>query len=169
MANEESAEEDVKPAGGKSKLILILVIVNILAVAGLGAYMALFQNGASADELDEGDEEEEEEDDDPNSTEYGPLVEMQALVANLNDTSAGRFIRVTLHLEVKNEETKLKVEELKVPIRNRLLIYFSELTVESSLGSERKEEIRADLVKAINEVLGKKMVKRVFYTEFVVQ
>ncbi len=94
---------------------------------------------------------------------------MTPLVANLNDEHIGRYIRVTMHLEVEDEETKVEVEEAIIPIRNRLVIYFSELSTLDANSSGSRERIRGDLVEAINEVLGAPKVRRVFYTDFVVQ
>ncbi len=166
------ADKEEKPKGDeaaeappkKSKLLLIIALVNLLAVGGMGAYLVLFQAPAAAAA--------------PAApaapapmpaTSYGPLVEMTPLVANLNDERIGRYIRVTLHLEVPDEETKTKVEEAIIPIRNRLVIFFSELTTEQANASGARERIRGELVEAINEVLGAPLVRRVFYTDFVVQ
>ncbi|NOY91179.1 MAG: hypothetical protein GXP55_08200 [Deltaproteobacteria bacterium] len=165
MADETNADEQPKPKGG-SKLLLILVLVNVLGMAGLGVYLVLFQGkgGAEAQPADEADG------DAPEAGEFGPLVEMDPIIANLNDPQAGRYVKVTIHLEAKDEETQPAVQAAMVPIRNRLLIYFSNLTAVDTEGSEKKEEIRGHVLELVNEVLGGgNKVRRVFYSEFVVQ
>lgn len=166
MADKEEKPKDEEAAEApkkKSKLMLIVVLFNMLAVGGMGAYLAFFQAPAAAAPAAPAAAPP------PPATSYGPLVEMTPLVANLNDERIGRYIRVTLHLEVADEETKAKVEEALIPIRNRLVIYFSELTTEQANSSGARERIRGELVEAINEVLGAPLVRRVFYTDFVVQ
>lgn len=167
MADKEEKPKDEEAAEApkkKSKLMLIVVLFNMLAVGGMGAYLAFFQPPAAAAAPAAPAAAPP-----PPATSYGPLVEMTPLVANLNDERIGRYIRVTLHLEVADEETKTKVEEALIPIRNRLVIYFSELTTEQANSSGARERIRGELVEAINEVLGAPLVRRVFYTDFVVQ
>ncbi len=161
---EEEPKEEAKPK--RSPLILIIVIINLLAVGGLGAYMVFFQGPAQAQAAAPAAAPAAP----PMApTAFGPLVEMTPLVANLNDEHIGHYIRVSMHLEVTDEETKVQVEEALVPIRNRLVIYFSELTTEQTNASGARERIRGELVEAINEVLGAPKVRRVFYTDFVVQ
>jgi len=163
MADETNAEEQAKPKGG-NKLLLILVLVNVLGMAGLGVYLVLFQGkGATAQAA-------EAEGDAPEAGEFGPLVEMDPIIANLNDPQAGRYVKVTIHLEAKDEDTMPSVQAGIVPIRNRLLIYFSNLTAADTEGAEKKEEIRGRVLELVNEVLGNDhKVRRVFYSEFVVQ
>ncbi len=162
MADEDKAQEEEAPKK-KSKLPIIIgiVVLNLVSVGGVGAYFIFFQAPAPA--------AAEAPPVEPLATEFGPLVELTPIIANLNDEHVGRYIRVTIHLEATNEETKLDVEEAIVPIRNRLVIYFAELTSEETMGLGSRERIRGELVEAINEVLGEPKVRRVFYTEFVVQ
>ena len=160
---EEESKDGEKPSK-RSPLILVIVIINLLAVGGLGAYMVLFQGPSQAQAAAPEEPAAVE-----GSTQYGPLVELTPLVANLNDEHIGHYIRVSMHLEVADEETKVQVEEALIPIRNRLVIYFSELTTEQTNASGARERIRGELVAAINEVLGAPKVRRVFYTDFVVQ
>jgi flagellar FliL protein len=167
MADETNVDELPKPRGG-NKLLLILVLVNVLGMAGLGVYLVLFQGKGGAQAQSEADEEADA--DAPEAGEFGPLVEMDPIIANLNDPQAGRYVKVTIHLEAKDEETQPLVQAAMVPIRNRLLIYFSNLTAVDTEGSEKKEEIRAHVLELVNEVLGSgNKVRRVFYSEFVVQ
>lgn len=164
-AKKEEESKDDEKKSKRSPLVLVIVIINLLAVGGMGAYMVFFQGPSQAQAA----APEEAAAPAAASTEYGPLVELTPLVANLNDEHIGHYIRVSMHLEVADEETKLEVEEALIPIRNRLVIYFSELTTEQTNASGARERIRGELVEAVNEVLGAPKVRRVFYTDFVVQ
>lgn len=164
MADETNAEEVAKPKSG-NKLLLILVLVNVLGMAGLGVYLVLFQPKGGAEAQPAAEAQDEIED-----GHFGPLVEMDPIIANLNDPQAGRYVKVTIHLEAKDEETLPEVQGAIVPVRNRLLIYFSNLTAADTEGADKKEEIRGQVLELVNEVLGGgHKVRRVFYSEFVVQ
>ncbi|MEM9068654.1 MAG: flagellar basal body-associated FliL family protein [Myxococcota bacterium] len=162
MADEETkdAAGEEEPEKKKKPMVLIIVLINLIAVGGLGVYLIFFHTptvvAAPAEPA-------------PRETEYGPLVELTPLVANLNDQHIGHYIRVAMHLEVADEETKLEVEQAIIPIRNRLVIYFSDLSTEQANSVGSRDRIREELVESINEVLGAPKVRRIFYTDFVVQ
>ena len=159
---DEAKPDDVKPeapSGGNSKLILILILCNLLGMGGIGAYLVLFSDNGSA--------AAQEEEQDPET--FGALVELPTLIVNLSGERWGRFMRVSLQMEAREEEDGPTIEAALVPIQNRMLIFFSELDPERTRTPGAKDEIAQELAVMINEVIGSEAVRRVFYTEFVVQ
>ncbi|MDH5492775.1 MAG: flagellar basal body-associated FliL family protein [Myxococcales bacterium] len=159
MATAATAEETEKPK--RSLLVIALVALNVLAISGVGIYFFLLREPDAV--------EEEVPAEPPPPGEFGPLLEMRPIVANLNDGARGRYLRVALHLEVSNELDSPAVEAALVPVRNRFLIFLSNLTVDEASGAVNKERIREELAELANEVLGSERVRRIFFTEFVVQ
>nr|MCU0674512.1 flagellar basal body-associated FliL family protein [Myxococcota bacterium] len=152
---------DAKPAK-RWPLVVAILLVNLLTVGGVVAYFALFHTaGASAAAAAPPPA--------PAATEYGPLHPLAPIVANLPDRSAGRFVRVTVHLEAKDDEALATVVAREIPIRHRLLIYFSELDPTRAAAPGGKDVLREELVPAVNEVIGSELVRRVYFSEFVVQ
>ena len=162
MADEE--EEAEKPKGKKNLILLILVGVNMLGMAGVAAYVLFLQpDPAQADPADQAEVPEA-------AASFGPLVELNPIVANLQTVDGTRYVKVALHFEVASEEDKLKLEEeLLIPVRDRALLYFSGISVEGTIGEERKTEIKAELIELTNEVVGREMVRNIYFAEFVVQ
>lgn len=175
----EEEVDDVKPPGsGANKLILVMVILNVLGLAGLATYLVLFNGPAETAEAQEEGEEGEDgegEDGEPNDGlgddpyVFGPLIQLDPLIVNLSGGRGGRYVRVTLHLEARQDERVPEIEAATVPIRNRLIIYFSAKTAEDLRTDGAKEAIQEELPRVVNDVLGAAMVKRVFYSEFVIQ
>jgi flagellar basal body-associated protein FliL len=158
---EEAAVDDVKPVPTNSnKLILVLILANLVGMGGIGAYLVLFQDSGEV-------EAQAASSADP--AEFGPLVEVPTLIVNLSGGQWGRFMRISIQMEAKDEETKPTVEAAIVPIQNRLVIFFSELDPARTGLPGAKAEIAEEVTAAINEVLGTEAVRRVFYTEFVIQ
>ncbi len=161
MADEDELEAGIKP---KRNLLLIgLVAVNMLGMAGVGAYVMFFQSSpspASADDAAPAPPPEER---------FGPMFELNPIVANLANQEGTRYVKVKLHFEVANDEDLGSIEALMVPLRDRMLIYFSGLTVEGSIGDAQKDVIRAELVTLANELIGRELVRNIYFTEFVVQ
>jgi len=158
---DEKADDDVKPEvpSNNNKLILILILANLIGMGAIGAYLVLFQ--------DSGEAEAQVESDEP--AEFGPLVEVPTLIVNLSGGQWGRFMRVSIQMEAADEESLPTVEAAVVPIQNRLVIFFSELDPARTGEAGAKAEIAEEVTAAINEVLGTDAVRRVFYTEFVIQ
>lgn len=167
----DAPAQEAKKSGSSGKLMLILMLVNVLAVAGIGAYVLLFQNTkATADNpKKDGEEGEEGEKKKETKPKFGPLVELMPIVANLNDPSAGRYVKVSMQLETKDDAAKAAVEEAMVPVRDKLLIIFSGLSVNDTIGAELKNEVREHTKKQLNQLLGRELVRNVYFTEFVVQ
>jgi flagellar FliL protein len=166
MADATTADKQEKPAPkkGKNLLVLILVLLNVLGLAGAAAYFFLLKGKEGHDE---GVAHASEPEHTP--TTYGPLVELQPLVVNLANERGGRYARTTISLESVDEESKAMIVAATVPIRNRLIIYFSGMTAEEMQGAERMETMREEILAAVNEVIGAPKVRRVFYSELVVQ
>lgn len=166
MAEDAKDTEDEATADGAKPpkrwpLVLAIVVANLLTTGGVVGYFTFFHVGAGAAAAAPPPE--------PSATEYGPLHALSPIVANLTDRSVGRFVRVTLHLEAKDEESLATVVEREIPIRHRLLIYFSELDAQRANAAGGKDALREELVTAVNEVIGAELVRRVYFSEFVLQ
>ncbi|MEM9860439.1 MAG: flagellar basal body-associated FliL family protein, partial [Myxococcota bacterium] len=145
--------------GNNSKLILILILANLVGLGGIGAYLVLFSDSGGAAEAQP----------EPEPNTFGPLIEVPTIIVNLSGSHGGRFMRVSLQMEVREDEHVALVEPALVPIQNRLLIYFSEMDPARTGEEGAKDAIAEELVDTINEVLGDDTVRRVYYTEFVIQ
>lgn len=178
------ADETTGPVKAKKgKMGLIIGAVVALAAGGAGAFFFLGKGKSAASEDSEeehGDESAEEEHGDEEEGDgkkhkkrrkggFGVLVPLEPIVANLNEPEASRYVKVTPQLEVANEATKLEVEKALIPIRSRLLLFFSTLTVADLQGGEKKVELQETLLKLANEVLGDDVIEQVYFSELVVQ
>jgi len=161
MADDAPEPEEVDAPKRGNGLLLVIMLVNTLALIGGGVYFALFHQPASAEAPQAKPE--------PAPHEVGPMVELEAIVANLAEDTASRFVKLKMHLEVEDPEDQPIVEAAIVPIRNAVLLHLSSLTVDQTVGADNKEQIRKALQEKINETLGAPKVRRIFFTEFVVQ
>ena len=168
------AEPEEQPKkGGKKALVFALLGFNVLAIGGIGYFLLAAQADEELEEEGEPSEGEGEASDNDGKRadpgEFGPLVEMKPMVGNLNDPGAGRYVKVQIHFEVKNEEARPAMEAALVPIRSELLVYFTGVKVEETIGPENKTRIIADVKKIADRVVGNGVIRRVFFTEFVTQ
>lgn len=180
-------------------LLLIVLVVNVLIAGGLGYVVISNQKTAAAAQAavaaaakhkgdgeegeaeaeeghEGGGEAKEEEEGEGHAKKaggkFGPLVEIGSFVANLTSSVPNgppRYAKVAVFVEAANEDGKTKVEAAVVPIKAESLMYLSGLTAEAVIGQEKIRGLQDELLKRVNGVVGKGVVKRVYFSEFVVQ
>lgn len=99
----------------------------------------------------------------------GPVVSLDPFVVNLNEPEHARYAKITIELELGGKEAVKALEKGKQLVRDSIMTYLSGLRLPDTLGSENRAKIRDDLMDAITEVMGEGRVRRMFFTEFVVQ
>lgn len=163
-----SDEPEVAPvkASGTSKLVVGILVLNLLGVGGLAAFLVLGQKQGTAHAAEREPAAEE-------VRSVGPILPFEPLVVNLRGTAAdpdsARYLKITVQLEVKNDEAKVEVEKSLVPIRSRLLVLFTGLTLEDATRPGAVEQLQERAKQIVNELLGADQVEHVYFTEFVVQ
>jgi flagellar basal body-associated protein FliL len=178
----EPAKTPAPAAGGGGSGGPKLLILLVLAAANLGAtgFMVMrtlkapkvsLTSEAAAAELSKegkGGNDEGKEGGKEGSGE-GPVVPLDSFLVNLNEPASARYLKATLELEVSDA---LAAEDLKKQmrgIRDVLLRYLSSLSVADTLGEAGKEKIEASVKERIENEIGHRKVKRLFFTEFMVQ
>jgi flagellar basal body-associated protein FliL len=162
VSRDDMADEPEEPAGGgKNRLVLILVGINVLVALVAVAAVAMAVMGGGG-----GDAAEPPE---PDPREVGPLVACDGLVINLDESDGTSYLRAAFQLELTGEEEVELVTARLVPIRNAVLLHLSSLRVEDTQGRDNRERLLVEVRTLANEVLGDELVRNVYYTEFVVQ
>ena len=95
------------------------------------------------------------------------LVPMESMVMNLA-SGPTHYAKVTIQLGVARGQAQA-VERAKPVLRSRMLLYFSGMGIDQTVGRDARERITRELKTAFNEALGAEKITGVFFTEFVVQ
>ncbi|HOB42670.1 MAG TPA: flagellar basal body-associated FliL family protein [Bacillota bacterium] len=101
--------------------------------------------------------------------EIGPEYTFDTFIVNIANTNGHRFLKCTLTVEF---DDKAGVTEAagKVPLlRDAIIDVLSSKTLEELEPGEPRDALRAELVEAVARLIAKADVKRVFFSEFVVQ
>jgi flagellar basal body-associated protein FliL len=100
----------------------------------------------------------------------GPVYTMDPFVVNLNESTSSRFLKAGFEVECVDESTVKALDTQKRAVRDEVLRYLSGLSVADTLGEENKEKIGETLVARIDKAIGgHNMVKKMYFTEFMVQ
>jgi flagellar FliL protein len=173
-------------SGGKPIILYALVVLNMLVVAGVGAMVFLKSKAdavnataidkavtPSADEhgaaaghgaADEhgGKAAEGEE------GFIGKMIPMETFLVNLSGNRGNKLLKVNMELEVEGERIADEIDKRKPQIRDIIIILLSSKTYAQISAPEGKEFLREEIRDTVNSFLTKGKIKRVHFTEFIV-
>ncbi len=178
---EEGAEgaEAAPPAKSKKKLFIIIgaVVLLLLAIGIPLLFMGKKVEAPVNPELDANaalhghedskqigfdDEDELMEGEEP----LGAIYPLETFIVNLE---GGRFIRLQVQLEFAERAISSRFYVRIVPIRDRLIGLLSSKTQESLGEAKDKEALKTEIKDLVNDVLKKEEVKRVYFSQFIIQ
>lgn len=154
----KDAEKDQAPKKSKLKLIIIGVVVLLIGAGGFFGY-SNYKKGKN-------------EKTEANKTEKVSIIcPINSFVVNLLDKQnvGKRYLKVTIQLEVGKEEDKLLIENHNPQLRDTILLLLSSQTLKEINTMEGKLELKQALLSRMKQILGDGVVRRIYFTEFVVQ
>ncbi len=166
MAEEKETSEnshEAKPEKSKSLLIIIVIIVVILGAGGFFGWN-FFMKGKEGDEAKTSTPDSKKD-------QISIVYPLKSFIVNLMGKSrlGNRYLKVIMQLEISFEEDKAAINKLKPQLRDSILLLLSNQTFDDIKTMEGKLELKQALLSRVNDVLGKEVVKQIYFTEFVVQ
>ena len=165
MAEEKDIQEEVKEKKSFMKFIILGVVVLFLGAGGFFAWNLVLKEKVAAKGTSETESQQIKE-------EEKEIYPLKSFVVNLMDkTGLGkRYLKATVELEVsKQEEIKKMLDNQKPQLRDTILLMLSSQAFNEVNTMEGKIALKQALLFRINQVLGKQIVHKVYFTEFVVQ
>jgi len=165
MAEEEKEdgqpdeEKAVKIKKSNKSLFLVIGII-VLALAGGGVAYSLLVGG-------KGKSHEEKKEDKDKKEIKTALVALDSFVLNLAEQ--GRFLKVTMQLELVDAANLPLVTEKTPQLRDAIITLMSSKSVESVSSAEGKLQLKDELLLRANQAVGKDIFKNLYFTEFVMQ
>lgn len=167
MADEEVVSTEAK--GGGSKLVPILLGVNLLLVLGFVGYIFMGPGGGGGEGKGGEGGGKSESGGEVGADEVGPMHKIKGLVVNLNDPAGDRYLRASLEIELTGEKMAAEFAARESRIRDQIITFLSSLRYAQTQGARGKEEIRKGITSQMNASLKSGKVRGVYFTEFVVQ
>lgn len=172
MAEEQQQEQTAEPKGSGQKPILFigLAIINLVFMAFI-AYMVFASKQADEQEVTMedviSDEAAEQKADETVEEEFvGTLVPLETFLANLAGSRGGRLMKITMSLEVNNDDVQDEIEKRKPEIRDTILILLNSKSFDQISNVDGKDFLREEIRDTLNSFLTKGKVNRVLFTEF---
>lgn len=164
MAKKDAAEAPEEGGGSKKKLIIIIAAVVLLAAIGGGA--AFFMLGGKEEKPDP---EAEAAAMAAKAKAVGPMVNIDAFIVNILDDEENRYLKAAITIEVDAQTTADEINGRLPQIQDAILLLIGNKTFGELRDMQGKMQLRAELINRLNEILSKGKVKRIYFTDFVVQ
>jgi flagellar protein FliL len=176
-------------SGGKPIILYALVVLNMLALGGVGAMLFLNkkneaehakvidkaiepEHGAAAhgeahgeghgEGHDAKDGEHEQQDEF-----IGKTIPMETFLVNLSGSRGNKVLKVNMEFEFEGERIADEIDKRKPQIRDIIIIILSSKTYAQLTEAQGKEHLRDEIRDTVNSFLTKGKIKRVFFTEFI--
>ncbi|MCD6582632.1 MAG: flagellar basal body-associated FliL family protein [Desulfuromusa sp.] len=166
MAKKEAAEQPEEEGGGsKKKLIIIIIAVLVLLGGAAGGYFFFM----GSDEEEKISPEQEQAELEKQAKQVGPMVSMDSFIVNIMDDQESRYLKATITIEVDGEEASMELTQRMPQVKDAVLLLLGSKTFGEISDLQGKIQLRAELINKINSILLKGKVKRIYFTDFVVQ
>jgi len=154
----------------KSKFLILPIGLLLLVAVGLVTYFFLYQ-GAWAS-LTGGEQQAEDKNASESQSEsqsLGPTIKLDNFVVNISDGERTRYLKTGITLEAMDKKTKQEIKNRKPQIRDAVIFLSSNKNFRELRDLQGKKQLQADIQHKINSILKEGKVRRIFFTEFVVQ
>lgn len=179
MAEDNAAAKAAAPpagnesgSGGKPVLLYALVVLNMLVVAGVGAMLYLGKKKEAEqptlDKVIHGEAEAQHEEKKEEEDFVGKMIPMETFLVNLSGNRGNKLLKVNMELEVEGERISEEIDKRKPQVRDIIIILLSSKTYAQMESPEGKEFLREEIRETVNSFLTKGKIKRVHFTEFIV-
>lgn len=180
---DEEGAPAAAPAVGSNKKVLLVVagVAALLLLVGVPVAILSLKKEPETNKIQEvapdaalremqqgvlegaGEQEEELGDDEEP---LGAIFPMDSFVVNL---AKGNYLRVQMQFEFAGRDVPARFYTRLVPLRDRIISILVAKSAADLLEEQGREKMRAEVRDAVNEMLKKEDVKRVYFTQYVVQ
>lgn len=163
MAEKKKDEQEGgKKSGGKLALIIAAVV---LLAAGVGA-AAYFMGSKGASGAVGADAARASS---APSDAIGPMVDVEPFIVNILDNDGTRYLKAALTLEAETPAGRQEIIERMPQLRDAILLVAGNKTFDELRDLQGKLQLRAELLGRVNEIMKRDRIRRIYFTEFVVQ
>ena len=97
------------------------------------------------------------------------LYQFGDVIVNPAGTEGTRFLRVTIYLELASAEYQKLIEKFKPALQDVAIQILSSKTIPELEDLDSRNKLRGEIVSAMNRLLGREIILKLFFTEFVIQ
>ena len=180
MAEPENKPPELVPVAAGISMKMVIIIVAGTLVLGMGGAFALFKLMAGGNSGDDHKVEESaakaagngEKEAKPSATKVsspGAIYDVDPFIVNLADTPEVRYLKLTVKLELENQEASTELASRIPQLRDTILVLLTSKDAASIRTPQGKFQLRDEITQRVNSLLPKPSVRAAYFTDFVVQ
>lgn len=99
------------------------------------------------------------------------IFPLKSFIVNLRAKSGvgKRYLKVTMEIEIGNQKAKETINNHAAQLRDTILMLLSSQSINEINTMEGKMELKHGLLTRMNRILGQSTIRKIYFTEFVVQ
>ncbi|HTN63267.1 MAG TPA: flagellar basal body-associated FliL family protein [Devosia sp.] len=157
MAAEVEVEDGPAAKKGKNKLIIIAGAAIVVALAGAGLYVFLSAGSREAAAT-------------AATAPQSFIFNLPPMTVNLNNEADGEaFMKLTVALEVANEEMMTQIQPSLAKVTDAFQVYLRELRKSDLEGSAGIYRLKEELLRRVNVAIYPSKVESILFKEILVQ
>lgn len=186
MAKEEPAAAE-QPAGGSKKKLFIIIGAAVGVAVVLAVVFLMMGKGDKKDKPKEGAEATTEQKTEagghgaPAKSEGGhgggaagaagaaTVYPLEPFIVNIYDGQELRYLKVKIELEMAGVAVKGELDTRLAAIRDSILVLISTKTLQDIQDIQGKNQLKEEILGAINKIIPPGKIARIYFTDFVVQ
>lgn len=158
----ETGQNNTEKKAGPVSLVILFAMMLTVFLVGAGMMFGYFKL------LDPTGRESKAEQKEKEVTMH--TMELGDMVVNLADTGSNHFLKLTITLEYPaDKKTEEMLNEKKHLITETILLTLRNKTIGQVRPPDAVDRLKNELVAAVNNSLGDKVINRIYFTEYIVQ
>ena len=181
MAEPENKPPEPLPVAAGISMKMVIIIVAGTLVLGTGGAFALFKLMGGGHDGDDRKAEEsvakaagngEKTEAKPGAVKNvapGAIYDIDPFIVNLADAPEVRYLKLTVKLELENQEASTELANRIPQLRDTILVLLTSKDAASIRTPQGKFQLRDEITQRVNSLLPKPSVRAAYFTDFVVQ
>lgn len=171
MAKEEQAKSEESSGMDKKKLFIIIGAAAAAVIVIVVAILMFTGNGKGKEAKEEGGHGAKAESAEGGA--HGPAAEavypLEPFIVNIYDGQEIRYLKVKVEFGLASPEAKAELDPRQAPLRDAILVLLTTKTLQDIQDMQGKNQLREEILAAVNSIIPAGKVQKVFFTDFVVQ
>lgn len=182
MAKDDQAPVEAEGGGGGNKKLFIIIGAAVAVAVILGA--VVFMLGGKGDKKDKGKDEAAKVEGKAETKAEGAkggeaggkdgaaasnIYPLEPFIVNIYDGQELRYLKVKVEMEMVGAGVKAEIDARLAPIRDAILVLLSAKTLQDVQDVQGKNQLKDEILGAINKVLPPGKIAKIYFTDFVVQ
>lgn len=171
MAKEEQAKTE--ESGKDNKKLFIIIGAAVAAVVVIAVIVVVMVGGGKGKGKEGGTEAKaEQKAEGGHGGASGPgaaVYPLDPFIVNIYDGQEIRYLKVKVEFGTSGPDAKAELDARQAPLRDAILVLLTTKTLQDVQDLQGKNQLREEILTAVNRIAPPGKINKIFFTDFVVQ